>query len=97
MTRRPFLLFALSAAALPWLGRGGRAQEALTPRMTTQTPEYCNHLKNEMARAQRSRGVVPGEARVLADEGTRLCDRGQYKAGVSRLRRALFISRGLPR
>ena len=69
------------------------APEAPPPKMTTHSAEYCAHLVAEFARAQRTRGPAPAEARGLADDGMRLCDRGQYRAGVARLRRALHMVR----
>jgi hypothetical protein len=64
------------------------------PHMTTQGAEYCAHLNGEVAQAQHDRVQAPGEALLLADEGARMCDRGHYRAGVARLRRALSIMRG---
>ena len=69
------------------------APETPQPKMTTHSAEYCAHLVAEFARAQRTRGPAPAEARGLADDGMRLCDRGQYRAGVARLRRALHMVR----
>ena len=63
------------------------------PHMTTPTPAYCTHLNGEIERAQGRGATLEGHARYLAAEGARMCDRGQYRGGVVRLRRALNIMR----
>ncbi len=63
------------------------------PHMMTPSADYCAHLNREVDRA---RGASPrdgGAANALADEGARMCDRGQYRGGVGRLRRALLLYR----
>ncbi len=61
--------------------------------MTTPTAAYCDHLNREVERQQNRGGPPVGEARQLADEGVRMCDRGLFRGGVVRLRRALGIMR----
>ena len=61
------------------------------PHFTTPTADYCAHLNREVARQGRGPDRI---ARALADEGARMCDRGQYRGGVVRLRRALALMRG---
>ncbi len=63
------------------------------PRMTSDTHEYCGHLSNEFARTLRTHPQASGESRMLADEGSRLCDRGHVRAGIMRLRKALRLAR----
>lgn len=92
---------AIPATAEPWraqmwlvqMWKSPPAQEPPPPKMTTHSAEYCAHLVAEFARAQRTGGSAPAEARGLAEDGMRLCDRGQYRAGVARLRRALHMVR----
>ena len=91
----------MPAAAEPWRAQMWPTQmwtsppalETPQPKMTTHSAEYCAHLVAEFARAQRTRGPAPAAARGLADDGMRLCDRGQSRAGVARLRRALHMVR----
>jgi hypothetical protein len=101
----PVVLFVLlgavpamgQPAAAPGYGGGGAGLadpagdgQGGMPHFTTPTAEYCAHLNREVAR----QGPGPdGTARALADEGARMCDRGQYRGGVVRLRRALALMR----
>ncbi len=62
------------------------------PHLTTPTADYCAHLNREVGRQQGS-GAPQPSARSLAEEGARMCDRGQYRGGVVRLRRALILMR----
>jgi hypothetical protein len=87
-----FVVVLLLAGVAPALGQP--APGNAPPQMTTHGAEYCAHLNGEVAQAQRNRAAEPGEARLLADEGARMCERGHYHAGVQRLRRALAIMRG---
>jgi len=59
----------------------------------TDTPEFCWHLVNKVAAAQRDPHDVPPDVRMLAREGQRMCDHGLIKAGILRLRRALMLLR----
>ena len=61
------------------------------PHLTTPTADYCAHLNREVGRQP---GPPQPSARTLAEEGARMCDRGHYRGGVVRLRRALMIMRG---
>jgi len=66
------------------------------PRMTTDSEEYCTHLNNELSRLRNRYPFPTREVRELADEGRRMCDKGQYRGGVARLRRALMLMRSAP-
>ena len=63
------------------------------PRLMTDRADYCAHLYNEMMNLERARPSASPDARALADEGVRMCDRGHYRGGVARLRRALVLLR----
>ncbi|TDH63374.1 hypothetical protein E2C06_05905 [Dankookia rubra] len=72
----PAMLLALvvSAAAEP------------SPRVTTDTPEYCNSLVVRLA------GLPAAQqepSRTLAAEGERLCGTGHVRTGIAKLRRAV--------
>ena len=62
-------------------------------RITTDTPEYCWHLANEVAATPREFRQLPPDVRVLAVEGQRMCDHGLIRGGIMRLRRALLMLR----
>ena len=69
----------LLAIALPALAEQ-------TPRVTSDTVEYCGSLAARIA-------VTPGAAREpsrsLAEQGVALCGNGHVRTGIAKLRRAL--------
>ena len=87
------LALVLFAMMLPG---SARSQAPSPPKMMTDSPEYCAHLASEMVKIRNRRPLTIPYARDLADEGTRLCDKGQYRGGVARLRRALMLMRTTP-
>jgi hypothetical protein len=88
---------AASAATLPSGGGGPlRVQgEAMsdTPRVITNTREYCDELSARAGQLRQARRYPLAEADVLATEGGRLCAQGQIRPGVMRLRRAIMLLR----
>ena len=74
------------------LGGSGKAQLffAQDPPMevTTDTANYCHHLGERVAAAERNAAEVPPDVARLASEGRRLCDKGLIRPGIERLRRA---------
>jgi hypothetical protein len=60
--------------------------------ITTDTPEYCRKLLNRISDLVRlATAPVPRDASDLAAEGQRMCDHGQTRGGIMRLRSALMI------
>jgi hypothetical protein len=60
--------------------------------ITTDTPEYCQKLLNRISELVRlASSPVPHEASDLTTEGRRMCDHGQTRSGIMRLRSALMI------
>lgn len=57
--------------------------------VTSDTPEYCTTLQ-QLANAAPS--PAP-EVRRLIAEGQDMCDRGEVRGGIARLRRALVVER----
>jgi hypothetical protein len=72
-----------------------RGQQRLTPKpfeITTDTREYCLHLLDRVSDLVRlSAEPIPPEVTSLSAEGEQLCDHGQPKGGILRLRRALLM------
>jgi hypothetical protein len=97
MNRRAALFVPFALLGGPSLLTGAAsaqpAQAPAPPHMTTPTADYCAHLNREVARARGAGAVQGGPSTALADEGARMCDRGQYRGGVVRLRRALALMR----
>ncbi|HQT78294.1 MAG TPA: hypothetical protein PLD10_14665 [Rhodopila sp.] len=89
------LMLALPMA-LPLLERPVAAQgqrvAGAPVEVTSDTREYCQHLLDRVSDMVRlSAAPVPPEVTTLSAEGERLCDHGQPKGGILRLRRALMI------
>ncbi len=61
--------------------------------VTTDTAEYCATL----ARLAGGAPNPPADARRLLVEGKEMCDRGEIRGGIARLRRALVVERHRPR
>lgn len=75
------------------LAAGGPARLAAQDapvEVTTDTPDYCAYLERLAA----SPPDAPDSVRHLRDEGRQMCDAGQVRAGIARLRRAVVALRG---
>jgi hypothetical protein len=60
--------------------------------ITTDTPEYCQKLLRRISEMVRVAAVpVSHEASDLTTEGQKMCDHGQTRMGIMRLRSALMI------
>ena len=60
--------------------------------ITSDSREYCLHLLDRVSHLVTvSTSPVPSEVTMLTSEGERLCDHGQPKGGILRLRRALMM------
>jgi hypothetical protein len=85
---RAFLPLALLFAT-PDLVAGGEP----TPRITTDSREYCTELADRL-------GHMPGAhdeaVRRLTEDGIRLCESGHPRTGVAKLRRAIRAAQAQP-
>jgi hypothetical protein len=61
------------------------AQHA-APRLISDSPEYCAELAGRFAALGPE---APAHLRLLANEGQQLCNEGQTRSGIAKLRRAL--------
>ncbi len=77
--RAPLLLLL---AASPCL-----ADEQPSFALTTDTPAYCTQLARQVA--DRHSQVL--DVQRLLGEGREMCERGQIRGGIRRLRRALVL------
>ena len=66
------------------------AQDPMT--VTSDTPEYCLGLASRMEAA----GEMPSTARTLWERGRAMCEQGQVRRGLVRLRRAMVMLHGAP-
>jgi hypothetical protein len=72
--------------AMPVVGQSQPQQ------VTSDTPEYCLHLLDRVSELVRIASAPPPQAVTsLSSEGQRMCDQGQTKGGILRLRRALML------
>jgi|SRR5579871_3328030 len=81
-----FGLIALLLGAAPVSGQQ-RPQQ-----VTSDTPEYCLHLFDRLSELVRvAETPPPQEVTSLSSEGQKMCDQGQTRGGILRLRRALVM------
>jgi hypothetical protein len=81
--------FCLAVVAVTSL-TSARADDAT--RLLTETYDYCLQLQ-AMLDHQARHGPLPSDVQALADDGERMCRRGQIRGGITRLRRALIMLR----
>jgi hypothetical protein len=90
----PLIRFtALPAAALAlglWQFAGAQSTPEEPTRVLTDTPEYCAQLAGEAAQETQAKPPAP-DLVVLITEGQRMCQQGQIRGGILRLRRALML------
>jgi hypothetical protein len=61
-------------------------------RVISDTPEYCLRLLDRVSELVRlASAPPPREVTSLSSEGQRMCDQGQTRGGILRLRRALML------
>ena len=79
-------------AATVWLGAVPVVSQSPPQRVTSDTPQYCLHLLDRVSELVRVAGSPPPQEVVyLSSEGQRMCDQGQTRGGILRLRRALLL------
>ena len=83
-------IFALPLLLLASLPDWAPALAAESPRITTESIEYCEELAARLAASPRP---VAALLRELGEEGQRLCTSGHVRAGIAKLRRALRAAR----
>jgi hypothetical protein len=60
--------------------------------VTSDTPQYCLQLLDQVSAMVRlASAPPPQEVSLLSSEGQRMCDQGQTRGGIVRLRRALML------
>jgi hypothetical protein len=67
--------------------------EPAPAQVTTDTPQYCLQLLDRVSELVRTHAHPPQEVTNLSTEGQRMCDQGQTRGGIMRLRRALVLLR----
>ena len=88
----PLLLACSFAAGLTVSAHGQSQGQSRDPIITSDTTAYCGVLRNRITGLTRG-GAVSNEAVTLSAEGERMCEQGQIRGGIMRLRRAIAIMR----
>ena len=88
MARAASLAVLGSCVALGPLGVPVVDGQTPVEQVTTDTPEYCLHLLERLRQIEHSRPPTQ-EVSFLSDQGKLMCDHGQIRAGITRLRRLL--------
>jgi len=79
-------------AATVWLGAVPVVSQSPPQQVTSDTPQYCLHLLDRVSELVRVAGSPPPqEVAFLSSEGQRMCDQGQTRGGILRLRQALML------
>jgi hypothetical protein len=81
------LTILLGAVALPQTP--GRQSSPMP--IITDTPQYCLQLLDRIGQLIHARPQPPQDVANLSQEGQRMCDEGQTRGGIMRLRRALLL------
>ncbi|MBV9735215.1 MAG: hypothetical protein JO209_04850 [Acidisphaera sp.] len=88
---RPVLSASVAALAL-FLAVGGAGGQMAPAQITTDTPDYCVQLHEQVGREVRAAPLPPPpDVGLLSDQGQHMCDQGQVRGGIARLRRALVL------
>ena len=86
---------ALAAVLIVAFVLGGPTQvagQSPAQRVTTDTPEYCLQLLDRVSELVRLAATPPPQnVTQLSSEGQKMCDQGQTRGGILRLRRALML------
>jgi hypothetical protein len=95
---RAILIACLLVALGTWFAISGRrlaaqqTHDSAPLEVTTDTPEYCLYLQDRVQNLVRlASSPPPREATQLSTEGQRMCEHGQTRGGIKRLRRALML------
>jgi hypothetical protein len=86
------LLLAVAVVGLTvWFGLIPVSSQS-PQQVTSDTPAYCLQLLDRVSQMVRAAGTPPPqEVGYLSSEGQRMCDQGQTRGGILRLRRALVL------
>ena len=89
LTGSAIVLAAVALAAAAGTLRAGAQSAPLE--VITDTPAYCQHLSSQVGERVKTLTPPPPEVVRLSDEGEKLCDEGQVRGGIQRLRRAWLL------
>ena len=95
---RVILMVCLALAPGVWFVTAGQQVAAQQTgdsdpvEVTSDTPEYCQYLHTRVdSQVHLASTPPPREVTDLSAEGERMCEHGQTRGGIMRLRRALWL------
>jgi hypothetical protein len=93
----PRLGVLLAGLALVLPGTAPVVGQPVPEQITTDTPAYCLQLFDRVSELVRVATAPPtADIAQLTTEGQRMCDQGQTRGGILRLRRALMLLQQTP-
>jgi phosphohistidine phosphatase SixA len=91
-TSSRFLGLAAVLSLLPLMSLPPAGAQSTALDVTSDTTEYCERLAAQVTNLVHvSHRPAPAEVADLSAEGSRMCDLGQTRAGIMRLRRAWML------
>ena len=85
-------VLACAGVGVALLAAAPVAGQSPPQRVISDTPEYCLELLDRVSEMVRVASIPPPEeVGLLSSEGQRMCDQGQTRGGIVRLRRALML------
>lgn len=89
---RVYGLAGLLLCASTWMAVSTPSQQPAPQQVTTDTPHYCLVLLDRVSELVRGLAAPPPqEVTNLSAAGQQMCDRGQTRGGIMRLREALVL------
>jgi len=89
LTGSAMFLAAVALAAVAGTLHAGAQPAPLE--VTTDTAAYCQRLSTQVGDRVKTLDPPPPEVVRLSGEGEKLCDEGQVRGGIQRLRRAWLL------
>jgi hypothetical protein len=97
MTRvaRVYGLAGLLVSVSAWVALSSVSGQPAPQQVTTDTPQYCLVLLDRVSNLVRDLSAPPPqEVTNLSAAGQQMCDQGQTRGGIMRLREALVLLQG---
>ena len=97
MTRvaRVYGLAGLLLSVSSWVALSSVPGQPVPQQVTTDTPQYCLVLLDRVSNLVRDLAAPPPqEVTNLSAAGQQMCDQGQTRGGIMRLREALVLLQG---
>jgi hypothetical protein len=91
-------LAGLLLSVSTWVALSSVSGQPAPQQVTTDTPQYCLVLLDRVSDLVRDLDAPPPqEVTILSAAGQQMCDEGQTRGGIMRLREALVLLQGRER